>query len=304
MNKRLSRSDYLFSLIFIFMLIAVVGAFFYGLKIGEDRAAASYEKLHQTKEVPKQPTAYQQQQLVSFYHTIYLPYHDFQKKWFEHINSIELDHASVDRKSLLKELDKLAKEKYDKLIAMSMPEVSPLLRNAHSDYLKSLKLFSEASKKMAKQANELSSGKLMSAIKQDAFFQEAESFALAAQSNYYAAIVKWNETVNPNMEHIQLLKEKNLSLNQWNQLNFNLKNAVIASILTAEKYYEPYTPQDMTARIDEMSANGQIKKMNLNKIVETVEMLANTGAVRRGDYLRSKQFYEDETVPQLPFFFE
>src|SRR5690554_1547376 len=91
MSKRLSRSDYIFTLIFIFMLVLTIAAFFYGLKTGKENAETKYEQmLIEKEEIPVELTAYDQQYLVSFYHTIYLPYRDFQKKWFEHMDSIDL----------------------------------------------------------------------------------------------------------------------------------------------------------------------------------------------------------------------
>src|SRR5690554_1914010 len=107
--KRLSRSDYIFSLIFIFMFVCVIGAFFYGLKLGKENTETKYEDMLKIEEeMPLELTAYHQQYLVSFYHTIYLPYRDYQKKWFEHMNSIEMRSNTVDPQSIFKELMKLS----------------------------------------------------------------------------------------------------------------------------------------------------------------------------------------------------
>ncbi|WJH34229.1 hypothetical protein N6H14_30735 [Paenibacillus sp. CC-CFT747] len=126
MNKRLTRSDYLFALLFIFMLFCTLGAFFYGLKLGAERTEARYEQQRKAEETAsKGLTAYHQSYLVSFYHTIYLPYKDFQNKWFQDLASIESDGSSVDPSSLLKELAKLAEEKAKSVEAGSAPETSP-----------------------------------------------------------------------------------------------------------------------------------------------------------------------------------
>lgn len=45
MNKHLTRSDYLFALLFLFMLVCVVGAFFFGMVTGEKKATAKYESM-------------------------------------------------------------------------------------------------------------------------------------------------------------------------------------------------------------------------------------------------------------------
>jgi len=80
MEKRLTRTEMLFSLGFLFMLVFAVGAFFYGVKMGSDKTEAKF--IEQTKHLSsgnvKSATAYQQQDLVSFYHTVFLPYREFE----------------------------------------------------------------------------------------------------------------------------------------------------------------------------------------------------------------------------------
>lgn len=78
MDKRLTRTDYLFALMFIFMLVCILGAFFYGLKIGQEKSDQKYEKiLHADKAVVQEYGAYDQQVLVSYYHTIFCPLGNF-----------------------------------------------------------------------------------------------------------------------------------------------------------------------------------------------------------------------------------
>src|SRR5687767_953903 len=127
MNKKLTRTEYMFSLFFIFMLVCVIGSFFYGVKIGTNKAEAKYLHFLEDQKEPPAISAYDQQSLVSFYHTIFLPYRDFQKKWFEYTEDIELQSKSVEPSSLFKELSKLANEQYNVLKKASMPNTSPLL---------------------------------------------------------------------------------------------------------------------------------------------------------------------------------
>ena len=87
MEKRLNRTDLGFSLMFLLMLIIAVGAFFYGVKVGGDRVrteqteAAAVEKA-KAASAASLPSAYQQQDLVSFYHTVFLAYREFENEWF------------------------------------------------------------------------------------------------------------------------------------------------------------------------------------------------------------------------------
>lgn len=64
MAKRLTRTDYILTLIFIFMLVIAIAAFFYGLKTGKENTEMKYEQmLNQQKEIPLELTAYHQQYL-------------------------------------------------------------------------------------------------------------------------------------------------------------------------------------------------------------------------------------------------
>jgi hypothetical protein len=304
MAKRLTRTDYIFTLIFIFMLVCAIAAFFYGLKIGKENTEMKYEELlRQQEEIPLELTAYHQQYLVSFYHTIYLPYRDFQKKWFEHMNSIELRSNTTDVESVLKDLGKLANHQYQQMINKAMPDASPLLQQSHEDLLKSLKLFAEAVKQPG--LKKLQGAELLSEIKIDTFFQEAKEFALSAQYKYYASIVRWNQSNNPQMQQNLDFIEVPHSIVQWNELNLNEKNSIIAFMMMEDQYYEPFYAHDVTLRVDELIQNGQAEKMNLQFIHDIMETLIDTRAIRVGDFLNGRdRYYEDETLPQLPFFFE
>lgn len=306
MNKKLSKADYLMTLLFLFVIIGALGAFFYGIKVGKDKTTIKYELLMAEKqEMAKELTAYHQQYLVSFYHTIYLPYRDFQKKWFEHMDAIEIESESVDPQSVFNELSKLADEKFETIESMSMPSTSPLLQEAHSNYLKSLKLFSDASKDFRSKSTSKQGMQIIEMINNDVFFQEAKNFALLAQSDYYSSIVRWNESLNPKLANIELANKSDVTLNEWAQLNLNLKNVFVSNILEETEYYASFYPQDLTIRIDEMIANGQAKKMKFTSIEPMIGMLVDTNAVRSGDYLKKRQvFYKNETLPQLPFFYE
>lgn len=306
MEKRLSLSDYLFTLIFIFMLVGAIAAFFYGMKIGKEKTAVKYEQLMKSQEEKaKGLTAYHQQHLVSFYHTIYLPYRDFQKKWFEHMEAIELRGNSVDAASMFKELAKLADNKYKEAVDLSMPSTSPLLQEAQRDYLKSLKLFANASERIQEKTESLKGIELIVQVENDAYFQEAKNFALLAQKEYHRAIVKWHEAVDPNLEGIPYLAKNDVSVKEWMPLHLTIKNSLISAQIVNGKYFRTFYPQDLTIRVDELIDSGQAQKMKLTTIGDIVEMMVNTGAVRQGDFIKSKnKYYNSEVLPQLPFFFE
>lgn len=168
MDKRLTRTDYLFALMFIFMLVCILGAFFYGLKIGGQKSDQKYEKmLHADQTAVQEIGAYDQQVLVSYYHTIFLPFREFQNKWFEQMNQIELGNGAIDASAVLKELSNVANDKYNQLQGKNMPASSPLLVQSHQGYLKSLKLFADALKNLQSKANGINGQALLAAIDND-----------------------------------------------------------------------------------------------------------------------------------------
>lgn len=303
MSKRLARSDYLISLLVILLIVSCIGAFFYGLKIGKETTERKYVLANEQKEdIPAELTAYHQQYLVSFYHTIYLPYRDFQKNWFNHLNALELRSNTTDTPSVFKELDKLAKQHYNHLLHNTIPDTSPLLLEAQEHYLKSLRLFQEAIKQADyKKAQGL---ELITAIEDDLFFQEAKYHGLLGQSHFYEAIVKWHQSFDPDIKDgEELLAATDYAA--WEQLTLNEKNSVIASLMAGEQYYETYYVHDVTLRIDELITSGQAEKMLMRDIKEVMDTLINTGAIRAGDFINSKdRYYQDELLPQLPFFYE
>lgn len=304
MEKRLTRSDFVFILVFIFMLILALGAFFAGLKMGTDRTESKYADLvKQKKEEAAGLYAYHQSYLVSFYHTVYLPFREFNLKWSGNMDQIESETGGTDASSLLKGLAKLADDQYSAMQVQTVPETSPLLVEAQADYLKSLKLFSQAANSMQSKANSLAPAALLDQINKDAYFNEAKNFALGAQKKYYDAIVLWHQSMDSQAKGADSIEGKDLGFDEWSQLDLNLKNAYISGLFISAKDFYAFTPQDVTLRVDEMIKSGQAKKLNTKTVAQVVDVLVNTHAVRQGDFISGKaKYYGGETIPQLPFF--
>ncbi|GAA3405281.1 hypothetical protein ACFFNY_28740 [Paenibacillus hodogayensis] len=306
MDKRLNRSDYLLSLVFIFLLVCIAGAFFFGLQLGQQRTESKHAALLSAREdAAKKPGAYEQQHLVSYYHTIYTPYREFANRWFDKMKELELQAHTIDASSVFKDLSKAADDKYTALSKVATPDTSPLLGEAHQNILKSLKLFAESSKSFQSKANSLAPGDVLAEVDKDAYFREAKKFALQGEQQFYMSMVKWNETINPQVKGANLLGQTAYSKKEWDQMGINAKNAAVSSILLREVRYLPLYPQDMTVRIDEWFAGGQAQKMNLNDIQQIIDLLAETGSARKGDFVtRKEKWYGGDTLPQLPFFYE
>jgi len=303
MDKRLSRTDLGFSLMFLLMLVIAIGAFFYGVKIGGDRVRAEQAEAVEAdaQSSPAAPNAYQQQDLVSFYHTVFLSYREFENEWFSTLGKWKAD-SSVDLTASLKELAKTADAKYAKIKVDFISPSSPLLTEAQNDYLKSLKLFSESFSALAKNAGAMSADELIRQLDAQAFFTEGRKYGLDGQNGYYTSMLKWGATVNPDIPG-EYHTPNILNLDQWNSLPLIIKNKVSADYLSGSQAFTEFLPHDLTARIDQFIQSGQAGKMKQTTIGSVAELLTGTDAVRSGDYLSNRaSLYANELLPQLPFF--
>lgn len=304
MEKRLSRTEMLFSLSFLFMLVFAVGAFFYGVKIGSDKTEAKLVEStkHLSAGKTESPAAYQQQDLVSFYHTVFLPYREFQTEWTAAIRKLSTQQVN-DAGSALKELASSAKQTYNEANHASVSASSPLLQSAHLQLLKSLRMFSEAADRGAGSSKDMDVAKLLTALKKDAYYTDGVKYALGGQRDYYAAMMKWSASVNPNIPDSYNAAGE-VTIAQWKTLPLTVKNKVTADQLNARKTLASFYPQDLTSRVDEFIRSGQASSMKMRTVDAVIDLLINTEAVRAGDFGNSKaELYGKELLPQLPFFF-
>ncbi|QHW30218.1 hypothetical protein GZH47_04750 [Paenibacillus rhizovicinus] len=304
MEKRLTRTEMLFSLGFLFMLVFSVGAFFYGVKVGSDRTEANF--VQNTKHLSSSnkgvAAAYQQQDLVSFYHTVFLPYREFQNEWIDVIRKLPSGQLD-DIGSSLKELSGLAKKTYDETQHSTVSKSSPLLESAQLQLLKSLRMFTEAAQRGAGSSKDMKSNELYKALMKDAYYADGVKFALGGQKDYYAAMLKWSASVNPNIPE-DYEKSTDVSIAQWKLLKLTVKNKVAADQLNARKTLASFYPQDLTSRVDEFIGSGQAASMKMRTVDSVIDLLVKTEAVRAGDFSTSKdELYSKELLPQLPFFY-
>ncbi|WP_169081849.1 hypothetical protein [Paenibacillus sp. PL91] len=302
MEKRLTTTAMLFSVGFVFMLVCTVGAFFYGIKIGTEKTEAKYvtEDVGSKKSTAS-VTPYQQQDLVSFYHTVFLPYREFQNEWFAAMNKLSQGKTS-EATSMFKDLAKLAEEKAKDASSIDMQK-SPLLGQSQVSYIRSLKLFEEAADKAAISAKTLSFNELKKNVEQEKTYLSASQFALSAQQAYYSAMLKWSATVDLDIPG-DFKSPALLELKQWKALPITIKNKLIADQLMSRKKLTSYYPQDLTSRVDDFVLSGQAAKMKIHTLSAVVDLLINTEAVRSGDFTESKsRLYQQALLPQLPFFY-
>lgn len=301
MEKRLSGTAMLFCLGFIFMLICAVGAFFFGIKIGSEKVETKYEmKMLGSSNAAASSTPYQQQDLVSFYHTVFLPYREFQNEWSSSISQLS-SAETKELSSMFKNLSAFAKKKHAEAASVDMLK-SPLLGEAQSAIIISLEQFEKASDKAAVSSKSLSPAELFKAIEKEQTYLSAVNQALVAQQAYYAAMLKWSASVNTDIP-ADFKFPNVLEISKWEKLPLTVKNKLMADHLLSRKQLTSYYPQDLTSRVDEFISSGQAAKMKIRTVTAVVELLIDTEAVRSGDFIEIKsKFYAKEELPLLPFF--
>lgn len=301
MNSRTSRTQMLYTLGFLFFLITSFAAFFTGVKVGADKTEAKYAQLagHQSGE--EFSGSYQQQDLVTFYHNVFLPYREFKRSWNEQVDNLARSSDARQNSATLKNLGILADKQYDKVTQDSLFTNSPLLYDSQLNILKSLTLFSQATGKVTAGSSGAEAAKL---LRSDNFTASAMKFGLIAQKNFYDAMLKWGAKTNPAIPG-QSGGQKTLSFIQWKKMPLLLKNATIADIMLNRGIYAGYDPQDITAKIDDMIYSGTASSLRLSDIQSSVNLLISTGAVQQQDFIKwREQYYGKEVMPQLPFFYE
>ncbi|WEK55658.1 MAG: hypothetical protein P0Y55_06320 [Candidatus Cohnella colombiensis] len=302
MNTRKSRPELMFSLVLLLLLVVAAGAFFYGVKVGIDRTEAKQVNAPSQSAVTASSNAYQQQDLVSFYHTVFLANREFQSEWFSIQHKWLVDPTS-DRSASLKQLSKLATKKYEEIKGTYVSPASPLLVTAQTEYMKSLKLFSNSFSSLASTANDNSADAFLGKLDTNSYFNEARIHLLSAQKTYYAAMLVWASTIDSDTPS-QYEVANPLPSSTWSGLPLLIKNIVSADFLESQALITEYTPQDLTARIDQFLLSGQADKRNLTSFQDVAELLTGTEGVRVGDFLEMKaRLYEGQQLPQLPFFF-
>lgn len=304
MKKRSSRIELYFCLTFISILILVGVAFFSGVKVGADKMEAKYDYLKIVPAASEFTDSYQQQDLVTFYHTVFLPYREFKSEWVAKTDTISRTTDSEKVKKILNQLSDLADEKYSAITKTTMYSTSPMLQESQTDLLKSIRLFGDAADKLSSSSISSSGEQLMKQFQADKLYKNGVNYGLIAQKKYYSSMIKWSAKVDSSIS-IQYDFTKDISLTSWKKYPLIVKNAAISTFLTKDAIYGAYDPQDMTARIDNMINSGKANSMNLHSVEAIINLLNTTDAVKENDFQKWKtQYYSEELLPQLPFFYE
>ncbi|MNP18704.1 hypothetical protein D3C76_1111960 [compost metagenome] len=249
-------------------------------------------------------SSYSQQDLVSFYYVVYQPYLQFKDDYLTRIDSLDNNGNRWADNASMNEIRKSAQDKYDLISSYSVSANSPLLKQAQSDILKSLKLFDEGIDRNISIIGNKQGVQLASSVTSDEFTTNAINYGLRAQNKFYTSMMKWAAKDDQNIPE-EYTFNPDTTVKQWNSYSLTLKNKAIADIMLGSNLYVSYMPQDLTAKIDQMISSGKATALNLNSVSSIVKVVTETGAVQGNDFIKWKPtYYAGESLPALPFFTE
>ncbi|GIP58161.1 hypothetical protein J15TS10_19750 [Paenibacillus woosongensis] len=301
MQKKSYRFELLFMLGFLFTLVAAFGTFFLGFKMGITQAEAKYA--HLTNLPGFETTAsYEQQDLVAYYYVVFQPYEQFKHEYFGLVDQLRSSDSRVKSIGIMKDIRNASRKQYEQIQAQTITVSSPLLQDAQSDVLKSLKLFDESTSRI--EIGSKNGAQLAKLLAEDEFTNNAEQYGLKAQQKYYTSMMKWAAKSNKSIPSDVVFKE-NTSIKEWAAYPLAVKNKIVSDLMVSSNLYVSYLPQDMTAKIDQMIDSGKAGSMKLNSVNSIVNVLMDTEAVQGKEFLKWKSaYYATEFLPEVPFFSE
>lgn len=301
MNSHTSRSPMLYTLSFLLVLILGFAAFFSGVKVGADRIEAKYDGLKKGMGAEEFSGSYQQQELVTFYHNVFLPYREFKRDWSVLSDKLARSSSARERTAILKSMEALADKQYAKVNPDAMYSNSPLLQEAQVLALKSLKLFSDASGSVKQGATGTGT---LKALQTNTYAAAGVKYGLQAQKAFYDSMLKWGAKANSAIP-ATIGDSRTVTLTEWKKMPLLLKNDHIAGMMLNRAIFQAYDPQDVTAKIDNLIQSGTAAELKLGSVQSALNVLISTGAIQEQDFLKwQEQYYPNETIPQVPFFYE
>lgn len=304
MKRKKSRSEVWFTLGFLFTLVTAFATFLLGLNMGINRTEAKYLNLKASMLEVETADSYNQQDIVTFYYAVYQPYQQFKEEYAVLNEQLGQKDSKVASAKTLKDVRDEARKQYEQISANSVAGSSPLLKQAQTDILKSLKLFDEGIDRNLSFLNGETGITLIHNLSSDEFTKNAVDFGLKAQNKFYAAILKWSAKLNNGIPESYTFQPET-TIKQWQTYSLAQKNKAVSDIMLENKLFTAYQPQDLTAKIDQMINSGKASALKLHSVSSIVKIVTETEAVQSKEFMKWKStYYASEQLPELPFFTE
>ncbi|USG63552.1 hypothetical protein NDK47_15350 [Brevibacillus ruminantium] len=302
MNKRLSRSEFLFAYMIIISLACLVGGFFFGAyymksKIASEQAAVlEQQRLEAEREQQlREQKLYSEQDFIRFYYAIYAPFLELKRNHFEKMEAWpNLDQTK--RKETLKSLIDAAKQTSTKLEKEVPLPTSPLLVQAHSQFQSGARAYLDGMKQLLsdQNSNALTPDEITIRLGLTSWFQ--------ANEQLYHSLAVW-ESAYVTKQPLPKEVPDNVSIDQWKRLPFHYKTYIAALSMTAHKKWGDYNPEDLTARMDLLFESDDVKNLGIKDVNAAVKLLTATDAVHSGDFKEVKnKHYNRLKTPEIPLY--
>lgn len=306
MATRLKKSEFFISYSIIITLACFLGGFFLGAAYmknyyeGELQAVAEAQKKQaQHEKMLREQKLYKDQDFVQFYYNVLIPITAFKDEHFEAFANMQTA-TPEERNAQLKNLEKLAKNHLQEVEEAAVSPTSPLLEQAKTAYVHSLRAYLDGIEKLRSVQN---SNALT--VEQLSATPELQPFVtnwFTAQNHLYHAIANW-ESAYVTKRAIPGDIPGNVSIQQWKTYPFHYRNYLAAEYLSRMKVFEDFAPEDMSARIDSLIRSNQVQVLGIKDIPSAVKMLQVTDAVRDGDFKKLKpSLYPELQMPEMPLF--
>ncbi len=308
MGKRLNRSDYFFTYMIIISFACLIGGFFLGAEVMKVRSNNEMEamkkefnlKIEQDR-LEKEKKLYKEQDFVSFYYNVLAPLEKFKKAHFAYADKLPAS-SEKEIKSLSSDALDTADETLKEIEQVSIPDSSPLLKQAKQEYIQSLQAYMDGMNEVIDGDNtEMTTKELIQLRHLEAF----KRTWLRAQADMYKAIAFWEEMYVTNQPLVRKISQQKISISQWKSYPFHLRDYIAAEHLYRANEMVRFNPEDLTSRVDVVVDGNQAAALGWKDIPFAFRVLNATDAVREGDFKSLKnKLYSHLKSPEMPLFTE
>lgn len=304
MTKRLKKSEFMMAYMIIITLACTVGGFFFGAhymktKI-ETEQAAVLEKQKQEAEKEKllqSQKLYGEQDIIRFYYAVYGPVLDLKNKHFATMEKWQ----ALNKKEQAEALEQLIDSAEETLenVQKSVPlQTSPLLIEARAHFTNSVRVYLDSMEQVRSDHNSNALTQSNIAERLTLFQNEWQT----AQKSVFQAIATW-ESAYVVGEPLPAAIPTTVSVSQWKQYPFHYRTYLAAAAMSADKLWNAYNPEDLTARLDLLFAKGDAQSLGIHDVTAAIRLLKATDAVHAGDFKELKsQLYSSLQVPEIPLY--
>ncbi|QQE72791.1 hypothetical protein KDJ56_12570 [Brevibacillus composti] len=302
MNKRLSKSEFLFAYMIIISLACLVGGFFFGAyymksKIAAEQAAiVEQQRLEAERERQlREQKLYSEQDFIRFYYAVYAPFLELKRVHFEKMEAWP-DQDPATRKDSIKALIEAAKQTTTQLGKEVPLPTSPLLVQAHTQYQAGARAYLDGMKQLLSDQNNnaLSPDEITARLALTNWFKANEQF--------YHSLAAW-ESAYVTKQPLPKELPAAVSIEQWKQLPFHYKTYLAATAMTAHNKWGGYNPEDLTARLDLLFESDDVKNLGIKDLHAAVRVLTATDAVHSGDFKEFQhKHYSSLKTPEIPLY--